>query len=196
MKAADLKPQYANYFDTLRIPLTPENQKKAREAAQEKQINLRYYEDGSIGVSLDERTREEDLQDIVSIFAQAVGHSIQLPSETSETIPERLRRQSPFLTHPTFHKYRSEHQLTRFLHKLVSKDISLVHSMIPLGSCTMKLNPVAALMPISWSELNDLHPFIPPEQAAGYQEMLRRLEAYLCEITGFSAVSFQPNSGA
>ncbi|MDW8417174.1 MAG: aminomethyl-transferring glycine dehydrogenase [Bacteroidia bacterium] len=196
LKATGLSPKYADYFDTLRIPLSPENQQKARETAHEKQINLRYYPDGSIGISLDERTREEDLQDIIDVFAQATSRSMSLPSEASKAIPEGLRRQSPFLTHPTFHKYHGEHQLTRFLHRLVSKDISLVHSMIPLGSCTMKLNPVATLMPVSWGELNELHPFIPTEQAAGYHEMMRRLETYLCEITGFSAVSFQPNSGA
>ncbi|MCX8112748.1 MAG: aminomethyl-transferring glycine dehydrogenase [Bacteroidia bacterium] len=196
LRTLGIEPIYDSYFDTLRLCLTPSQSEKVREVAASYHINLRYYEDGGVGLSLDETVREKDLQDLLAIFSQAVGRSAALPSTALSAFPDRLRRQAPYLTHPTFHQYRGEHQLTRFLHRLVSRDISLVHSMIPLGSCTMKLNPVAALMPLSWLELNSLHPFIPKEQAAGYHEMLSRLGQYLCEITGFAQVSFQPNSGA
>ncbi|MCS7153425.1 MAG: aminomethyl-transferring glycine dehydrogenase, partial [Bacteroidia bacterium] len=191
-----LSPKYAHFFDTLRFEVSPQQQNKIRSIAAEYKINLRYYSGGDVGLSLDETVKEEDLADLLAIFSKAIERSAALPSEGLSAIPEGLIRQSPYLTHPTFHQYHGEHQLTRFLQRLVSRDISLVHSMIPLGSCTMKLNPVATLMPISWKELNALHPFIPQEQAEGYQEMLRRLERYLCEITGFAKVSFQPNSGA
>lgn len=187
---------HPHYFDTLRLRLTPHQQVQVHTAATARRVNLRYYENGDVGLSLDETVREEDLRTLLEIFTEAVGGQATLPAEAPEALPEGLRRHSPYLTHPAFHRYRGEHQLTRFLHRLASRDISLVHSMIPLGSCTMKLNPVAALMPLSWQELNSLHPFVPTDQAAGYQEMLRRLEAYLCEITGFARVSFQPNSGA
>lgn len=191
-----IQPAYAHFFDTLRLRFTLQQQAKVHAAATARKINLRYYENGDVGLSLDETVREGDLQALLEIFSEAIGGAVVLPAQGPDALPEGLLRRSPYLTHPVFHRYRGEHQLTRFLHRLVSRDISLVHSMIPLGSCTMKLNPVAALMPLSWRELNSLHPFIPTEQAAGYQAMLGRLEAYLCEITGFARVSFQPNSGA
>lgn len=149
-----------------------------------------------MGLSLDETVREVDLQELAALFGEGLGLSVRLPAAAAPSYPSSLTRQTPYLTHSAFHSFRGEHQLTRYLHRLANRDISLVHSMIPLGSCTMKLNPVATLMPISWPELNSLHPFVPKEQAAGYQEMLQRLERYLCEITGFARISFQPNSGA
>lgn len=188
--------KHFHFFDTLTVSLSPNDQARVRQAAEKAQINLRYYPDGAVGMSLDETTQEADLEALAAVFAQVRQAPASLPTTAPSALPSGLLRQTPYLTHPAFHQYRGEHQLTRYLHKLVSRDISLVHSMIPLGSCTMKLNPVAALMPLSWPELNTLHPFVPKEQAAGYQEMLRRLEAYICEITGFARVSFQPNSGA
>ncbi|MCS6790358.1 MAG: aminomethyl-transferring glycine dehydrogenase [Bacteroidia bacterium] len=197
LKNLSLEPTYASFFDTIHLALTPDLQAKVRTIAEQHEINLRYYANGAVGLSLDETTTERDVAELASIFAEALGKPTPtLHLAERESIPSALRRNSPYLTHPAFHRYRGEHQLTRFLHRLVSKDLSLVHSMIPLGSCTMKLNPVAALMPLSWRELNSLHPFVPKEQAEGYQIMLSRLEEYLCEITGFSRVSFQPNSGA
>lgn len=196
LRSAGVPLTYDTFFDTLYIPLSPALQAQVQAVAQAYQINLRYYENGSVGLSLDETVREKDLEDLAAIFSKALNKTITLPETAASALPTGLERRSPFLTHPTFHQYRSEHQLTRWLHRLVSRDISLVHSMIPLGSCTMKLNPIATLMPVSWLELNSLHPFIPAEQAQGYQTMLSRLEAYLCEITGFAKVSFQPNSGA
>ncbi|GIV23879.1 MAG: glycine dehydrogenase (decarboxylating) [Bacteroidia bacterium] len=196
LQAAGIELAYSTFFDTLRLRFTPAEAQKVREQATTHRINLRYYEGGDVGLSLDETVREEDLQALAVVLGAAKGRALSLSEVAQPCYPAGLARQTPFLTHPTFRSYQGEQQLTRFLHRLVSRDISLVHSMIPLGSCTMKLNPVAALMPISWPELNQLHPFLPKEQAAGYQEMLRRLESYLCEITGFAAVSFQPNSGA
>ncbi|MCS7189186.1 MAG: aminomethyl-transferring glycine dehydrogenase [Bacteroidia bacterium] len=196
LQEAEITLAYSHFFDTLRVPLSPEKAQALRQTAEAHQINLRYYTNGDVGLSLDETTHEEDLEDLVKVFAEGLGVSLDLPSQAPSAYPSHLARQDTYLTHPTFHSFRGEHQLTRYLHRLASRDISLVHSMIPLGSCTMKLNPVATLLPLSWPELNSLHPFIPKEQAAGYQEMLRRLESYLCEITGFAKVSFQPNSGA
>ncbi|MCS7297718.1 MAG: aminomethyl-transferring glycine dehydrogenase [Bacteroidia bacterium] len=196
LQEASIPIAHSSFFDTLCLSLDPDLQLRVRKAASEFQINLRYLADGRVCLSLDETVREEDLQDIAAVFAKATGKSIALSPTAPLMLPQNICRESPYLTHPAFHQYHGEHQLTRFLHRLVSRDISLVHSMIPLGSCTMKLNPVAALMPLSWRELQDIHPFVPPEQAEGYQEMLKRLEAYICEITGFSKVSFQPNSGA
>jgi len=193
-----VEPLYAHFFDTLRLRLPNVPQDRLRSIATQYQINLRYYADGTVGLSLDETVREKDLTDLLNIFAEAVSRPAQLPAQAPipSALPAGLERHTAYLTHPTFHRYQGEHQLTRFLQRLVSRDISLVHSMIPLGSCTMKLNPVAALMPLSWKALNSLHPFVPKDQAAGYQTMLARLEQYLCEITGFAKVSFQPNSGA
>ncbi|MCX7605664.1 MAG: aminomethyl-transferring glycine dehydrogenase [Bacteroidia bacterium] len=196
LETTPFPPMYAQFFDTLRLKASLDNLTSIRQAAERHQINFRYFSDGSIGISLDETVQEKDLQDITSVFSQALSIPIALPSTAPSKIPAEVVRTTPYLTHPAFHRYRGEHQLTRYLHQLMSRDVSLVHSMIPLGSCTMKLNPVAALMPLSWPELNSLHPFVPREQARGYQTMIDRLERYLCAITGFARISFQPNSGA
>jgi glycine dehydrogenase len=187
-----------HFFDTLTIEGLSETQhQKIRQAAHRYQINLRYDPDGSIGLSLDETVTEADLQDLIAIFREGQeksssnGHREPIPG-----LPESLKRTTPILTAPVFHQYQGEAAFTRFLTRLSSRDISLIHSMIPLGSCTMKLNPVATLEPISWPELAHLHPFVPLEQAQGYHEMIQALGEYLCRITGFAAVSFQPNSGA
>lgn len=196
LQQAGVPVAYTHFFDTLRLALQPEQAQRLRAAAERRHINLRYYDQGHVGLSLDETVQEADLQALVELFSEGLGLPLQLRPAAEPSYPQELVRKTPFLTHSAFHSFRGEHQLTRYLHRLASRDISLVHSMISLGSCTMKLNPIATLMPISWPELNSLHPFVPVEQAAGYQEMLRRLEAYLCEITGFARISFQPNSGA
>ncbi|RMF49043.1 MAG: glycine dehydrogenase (aminomethyl-transferring) [Bacteroidetes bacterium] len=188
--------RHTHFFDTLRLELSMEATQRLRTIAEAHRINLRYFPQGGVGVSLDETTTDSDLEALVGVFAEAASRPVRLPAEASSALPAALQRKTPFLTHPTFHRYQGEQALTRFLHRLASRDISLVHGMIPLGSCTMKLNPVVTLEPISWPELANLHPFVPVYQAQGYQEMLRRLEAFLCEITGFARVSFQPNSGA
>ncbi|MCS7161738.1 MAG: aminomethyl-transferring glycine dehydrogenase [Bacteroidia bacterium] len=196
LRAKGLEPAYAHFFDTLRFAIPGPVGVRLKNLSQSYRINLRYYDDGSVGLSLDETVQAKDLADLAQLFGEALGTSVELPAEAPPALPPNLLRQTAFLTHPAFHNYQSEHRLTRYLHRLASRDLSLVHSMIPLGSCTMKLNPAVTLVPLSWRALNSLHPFVPLEQAQGYQEMLRRLEAYLCEITGFARVSFQPNSGA
>ncbi len=193
------------YFDTLRIQLNAfSNQSldRLKAAAHEAGINFRYIDKKTVGVALDETTQPEDLQDILDIFGKAAEMHVQRIDFASHKnneptdIPDALRRKSPFLQHPVFNTYHSETKMMRFIKRLENKDLSLTTSMIPLGSCTMKLNAAAEMMPVSWPEFADLHPFAPQDQAEGYAQIFKELEAMLCEITGFSAVSFQPNSGA
>ncbi|HEU4686248.1 MAG TPA: aminomethyl-transferring glycine dehydrogenase [Nitrospira sp.] len=186
-------------FDTIRVRLTKSQADQVVIRADEQGINLRRHEDDSIGVSLDEASTQEEVQRLIEIF---VGHD-RLPF-TVESLSERvpialpanLARTSQYLTHEVFNRYHSEHEMLRYLHRLESRDLSLTHSMIPLGSCTMKLNATAEMLPVTWPEFSRLHPFAPPEQSKGYQELFRQLEGWLAEITGFSAVSLQPNAGS
>ncbi len=189
------------YFNTLSISIEPEQLSIIRERALAHKINFCYTNEKSIGISLDETTLPEDIQDIVSIFAQAKNQEvkkIEYPSYESlkVNVSPKLKRQSPFLDHPVFHLYHTETKMMRYLKKLENRDLSLTSSMIPLGSCTMKLNAAAEMMALSWPEFSDIHPFVPLEQSQGYQEIFRQLEKDLCEITGFTAASLQPNSGA
>ncbi len=189
------------FFDTIRLD-SKGLQKEIQEMALAKGINFRYFEDGDIGISCDETMSENDFQDIVEIFAAASGQSltgIDLNREAASRTPaisQALQRQSDFLNHKVFHAFRSETEMMRYIKRLETRDISLMQSMIPLGSCTMKLNAVSELKPLSWPEFGALHPFVPSNQAAGYYEMLNEMEEMLKEITGFSACSLQPNSGA
>lgn len=191
--------RHTHFFDTLRIETGPEELARIREAALARRINLRYYEDGTVGLSLDEATTAQELEILLDIFALGRPRAFtatDLADEMSPGYQGPLARTSSYLTHPVFHRYHSETELMRYMHRLASRDLSLVHSMIPLGSCTMKLNAAAELMPLSWPAFMRVHPFAPPEQVEGYRELLRELEAWLKEITGFAAVTFQPNSGA
>jgi len=187
------------YFDTLYIESvgTTESIKKAALVAE---INLRYFENGNIGISIDETTTPKDLQDIVTVFATAInkkGININSFIEGIESkIPDTHVRQSNFLTHPVFNSYHSEHEMLRYIKRLENKDLSLCHSMIALGSCTMKLNATAEMIPVTWPEFNGLHPFVPLDQALGYSQILDELETDLAEITGFDGTSLQPNAGA
>ena len=187
------------FFDTLRVDLNGRTQDAVRDAAEAHRVNLRYYDDGSVGVALDETTDAEDLDALFTLFGATNGQKCYA-EDIAETLDSGydgpLPRTSDFLQHPVFQKYHSEGEITRYIHALADKDLSLTHSMIPLGSCTMKLNPTAALMPISLSGFADLHPFAPAEQARGYREVIEELSHDLAEITGFDDVSFQPNSGA
>lgn len=191
------------FFDTVRIEL-PENVRivELKKLAIENQVNFRYLGDKLIGISLDETTNLEDLKTLVNIFASAARKEFNPDIEISEkcqgqiSIPEELKRKSPYLTEQVFNSYHSETAMMRFIKKLESKDLALNKAMIPLGSCTMKLNAAAELFALSWPEFNSLHPFVPVDQAEGYTTMINELERALCEITGFAAVSFQPNSGA
>ncbi|KAH6941202.1 hypothetical protein HPB50_014900 [Hyalomma asiaticum] len=190
---------HPQFFDTLKIK--PANSQEAiKKRAAEKEVNLRYFADGTVGVSLDETVTEKDLDDLLWIF-ECKKTAAQLASDMPEQPPDSLlhsehKRTSEFLTHPIFNTYHSETQIVRFMKQLENKDISLVHSMIPLGSCTMKLNSTVEMMPCSMPEFANIHPFVPLEQAKGYQRLFEELEQDLCEITGYDKVSLQPNSGA
>jgi glycine dehydrogenase len=164
------------FFDTIRV-----------RAKAPPTINVRDFGDGTVGVSLDETTTEAEVDNFIQILGRRA--SSPLPS------PLPLRS-SPFLTHPVFNEHHSEHEMLRYIRRLESRDLSLTTSMIPLGSCTMKLNATAEMMPLSWPEVARLHPFAPLSQTQGYQTMFRQLETWLAEITGFAAVSLQPNAGA
>ncbi|KAL8802170.1 MAG: hypothetical protein Q9200_006678 [Gallowayella weberi] len=166
-------------------------------AVNQHKINLRILDDSRLALTLDETVDTEDLEDILKIFVHASGKSLktnvaELPAE----IPSPLLRTSSYLTHPVFNTHHSETQLLRYMHHLQSKDLSLTHSMIPLGSCTMKLNATTEMIPITWPEFSSMHPFVPVDQAKGYKDLIDELEQDLAEITGFHAVSLQPNSGA
>lgn len=189
----------AYFFDTLHIQLSESQVKKIGKLALAKQINFRYVST-NISISIDECTRLEDLEDIIEIFAEAADKKAfklsELSTSKSINIPENLVRKSAYLQHPVFSQYHTETELMRYIKRLENKDLSLVHSMIPLGSCTMKLNAATELLPLSWPEWAYLHPFAPTKQTQGYQQMFESLENYLAEITGFAACSLQPNSGA
>ncbi|MGD2077927.1 MAG: aminomethyl-transferring glycine dehydrogenase [Chloroflexota bacterium] len=185
-------------FDTLTVVDGPRDQEQLLARALGREINLRRYENGATGIALDETTKTEDLVDLLAVFGAAEG-SIdvqQLASEVNLVYPEPHRRTSDFLTHPVFHRYHSETEMLRYITKLQSRDLSLTHSMIPLGSCTMKLNATTEMYPVSWPEFGQLHPFVPLEQTEGYQALFKELEAWLAEITGFAGTSLQPNAGS
>jgi glycine dehydrogenase len=180
------------YFDTLRIEGA--DVAKVRRAAEARRINFRY--DGSaIGVSLDETVSTLDAREIVEVFAgTSSGVTLRVPEASPYATP--LRRTSPFLTHPIFNTHHSETKMMRYIKSLERKDVGLDTSMIALGSCTMKLNAASEMIPVTWPEFSKMHPFAPSSQAQGYADILRELETALCRITGFAAVSLQPNSGA
>jgi glycine dehydrogenase len=187
------------YFDTLRIEL-PNNIKASdiQAIATKKEINLNYFTENIVSISLDETTRLEDLNDIANIFATAINKTeIKVEYlENKTTIPENLLRTDKFLQQKVFNTYHSETEMMRYIKKLERRDIALNHSMTPLGSCTMKLNPATTMLPLSWDEFGGLHPFCPSNQSEGYKELITNLTHDLSIITGFEAVSIQPNSGA
>lgn len=188
-------------FDTIRV--TPEEGTSGAELVERAEdafeINLRRYENGDVGVALDETVDVEDLNDLLAVFSGGAVPGMTAHEWVEEVAPayeSPLPRTTDYLTHPVFHKHRSEHQMLRYLKRLENRDLSLAHSMIPLGSCTMKLNATAEMMPLSLPGFAHIHPFAPIDQAVGYRQLIGELDAWLCEITGFDAVSFQPNSGA
>ena len=186
-----------NYFDTISILADEIIKVKIKSRALAKQINF-YYSDDSIQISLDEATLLDDVRDIVAIFADAMDKQADLVLENTSDFQfdAGLIRTSAYLEHPVFNNFHTESKMMRYIKRLENKDLSLTHSMIPLGSCTMKLNAATQLMPVSWEEFANIHPFAPLSQTQGYQQIFDELAAYLSEITGFSACSFQPNSGA
>jgi glycine dehydrogenase len=185
-------------FDTLQISGGALSQAQIRHAALDSEINLRYFDDGAVGISLDETVSVADLRDVLTVFGLdvAVADIEALAAAAALDYPAPFQRESSFMEHPVFHSYRSETELLRYIFQLQGRDLSLTHSMIPLGSCTMKLNATTEMVPVTWPEFGALHPFAPLEQTGGYQLLFDRLEAWLAEVTGFEAISLQPNAGS
>ncbi|MFO1036060.1 MAG: aminomethyl-transferring glycine dehydrogenase [Geminicoccaceae bacterium] len=192
LRAAEIQVETKSWFDTLTLRV-PERAHELLLRAQEAGFDLRFVDADRLGVSLDETTTLDDLR---RLLAALTGRDAPLPEETEPAIPAGLARTSLFLEHPVFHAYRSETEMLRYLRRLQGKDIALDRAMIPLGSCTMKLNAAAEMIPITWPGFAKLHPFAPREQAVGYQQLFHDLGAWLQEITGFDAVSLQPNAGS
>lgn len=195
VKRAGLEIAHQNFFDTVTVVVTPDKRKAILSAAQTREINLRLDQDQSIAVAMDETVTEKDLIDLLEVFG-CRDSLTDLSKGANVAIPNDLKRSTPPLKSPVFSRFRSETDLMRYIKGLENKDLSLTTSMIPLGSCTMKLNSAAELFPVSWKEFSGLHPFAPKDQSIGYQEMFKMLEDWLCEITGFAAISLQPNSGS
>jgi glycine dehydrogenase len=187
------------FFDTLKLAVPGlGSAARVRKEAEAAGLNFRSFDDGSIGIALDETVTDDDLQAIVGAFARALERrpAARPVAADARRIPPALVRRSAFLTHPVFNSHHSETQMMRYLKTLERRDIGLDTSMIPLGSCTMKLNAATEMMPVTWPAFARLHPFAPADQADGYRQVFRELEATLCEVTGLAAVSLQPNSGA
>jgi glycine dehydrogenase len=194
------------YFDTLQISVGNVSMENIKTYAEVAKINFNYINDDSLSISIDEKDDLSNINDILEVFAKSCNHSDSQDlikevlsgdyTEATARIPDALYRTSSFMQHDVFNKYHSETEMMRYIKRLENKDLSLTHSMIPLGSCTMKLNAASELFPLSWSEFGNLHPFAPAHQARGYHIMFHELEEMLCEITGFDAMSLQPNSGA
>lgn len=193
------------FFDSVGVKVDASLKVSVLKEGLAKRINLRADRDGFLGVALNEATTVENLQELMGIFAAAKGAALswtaeqaigEVSGEMDSRLSADLLRKRPLLSHPVFNTYHSETEMLRYLRRLESKDLSLTTSMIPLGSCTMKLNATAEMFPVSWPEFSKLHPFVPSEQAKGYQELFEQLESMLCEVTGFSRVSLQPNAGS
>jgi glycine dehydrogenase len=184
------------YFDTLVVETA--HAAAIRELAEARGYNFNYYREGCVVLSVDETISREEILEIAGIFAAAAGRPEpdRLLDEPAMQLPQSLIRRSDYLTHPVFNSHHSETEMLRYIKKLEGRDLSLTTSMIPLGSCTMKLNATSELLPLSWRQFSEIHPFAPQEQTEGYLEIIGSLEEQLCEITGFEACSLQPNSGA
>ena len=187
-----------DFFDTISVKVAGASVADVVAAATQREINLRDSGDGYVVIALDETVTEDDVQTLLTVFAagEPAPETSGLAEDLDDRFDERFARTSDFLTHPVFNTHHSETEMLRYMRSLEAKDLSLTHSMIPLGSCTMKLNATAEMVPVTWPEFGRLHPFAPLEQTRGYQEMFRNLESVLAEITGFAAVSLQPNAGS
>ncbi|HEY9463333.1 MAG TPA: aminomethyl-transferring glycine dehydrogenase [Vicinamibacterales bacterium] len=206
LKLMGVEQRNAHYFDTLRLRV-PAGVEEIQRRALASGINFRYPDEGTVDIALNETVTTDDVLDILGVFASALNKPsphldrFELPTGVlalhgAEDLPTPLRRTTAFMTHPVFSTHRSESEMMRYIRSLERKDLGLDTSMIPLGSCTMKLNPATAMLPITWDRFSRMHPFAPADQAEGYLQMFRELESALCEITGFAEVSLQPNSGA
>jgi len=190
---------HGDFFDTLHIEPVGLDLETVRRRALEARFNLRYFDDGTVGVSCDETTERADIAALWGVFAVDGKNGLDVDAidrETAVRFPAELARQTPYLTNVVFNHRHSETGMLRYLHHLASKDLSLAHAMIPLGSCTMKLNGTAEMIPITWPELANIHPFAPVDQCEGYAELIAELEAMLRDITGYPGVSLQPNAGS
>ncbi|KAF9454111.1 glycine dehydrogenase [Macrolepiota fuliginosa MF-IS2] len=191
-----------SFFDTVTIDVTPilASAELLHTKSIEAGINLRRVDDKRVGITFDESITSLDLVSLINVFASAASATpvslVDLSEPNKPTIPEHMKRTTPFLPHPVFNKHHSETEMMRYINHLASKDLSLAHAMIPLGSCTMKLNSTSSMIPLSWPEYGNIHPFAPYDQVKGYDNIIKELEEYLCRITGFHAASLQPNSGA
>ncbi|HET7267018.1 MAG TPA: aminomethyl-transferring glycine dehydrogenase [Oleiagrimonas sp.] len=183
-----------HFFDTLHV--TGVDAKAIHAKAEAAGINLRHLDENSLGISLDETTTRADVVALAGLFGASIDDLDALDGETADALPAEQLRQSAFLTHPVFNTHHSEHELLRYLRALSDKDLALDRTMIPLGSCTMKLNATAEMIPITWPEFSDIHPLAPAAQTEGYKALIDGLEAQLCELTGYDNVSLQPNAGA
>ena len=189
----------STWFDTLTIKTNRAEQLHA--TAEAKGVNLRRIDASHVGVSLDETTTREDIALLHSIFADGIDSASApdldaLDADVNDTYPSELARTSAYLTHPTFSRYHAEHEMLRYLRSLADKDLALDRTMIPLGSCTMKLNATSEMIPVTWPEFSSIHPFAPDSQTIGYREMIAQLEEMLCAVTGYAAISLQPNAGS
>ena len=190
---------HTSFFDTLRVELKASSAAQVVKNAEAHRINLRLLGDGAIGIALDETVSASDVTELWQIFNgdKAAPFTVEEIAVTvSSGFPAPLARTSKFLQHPVFNRHHSETEMLRYIKRLEARDLSLCHSMIPLGSCTMKLNATAEMFPVSWPEFAKLHPFAPVRQAQGYQQLFNELETWLAEITGFAGVSLQPNAGS
>ncbi|WP_419943266.1 aminomethyl-transferring glycine dehydrogenase [Candidatus Palauibacter sp.] len=191
---------HEHFFDTLQVIPSGFTSADILSRALERRINLRDFEDGTVGITLDETVRGEDIDDLLAVFRGEGGPELTAEAVVSEAsepaYPAHLARTSGYLEHPVFNRYRSETEMLRYIHRLETRDLSLNASMIPLGSCTMKLNATSEMIPVTWPEFGSLHPFAPVEQAEGYRRLFDELEGWLCEMSGLPACSLQPNSGA
>ena len=187
--------KYSSAFDTIAIQLDSKEQESLKSVLESENINVRYT-NGFVGLSIDETTELRDIEHLVSLFAKANGSEVSFTKEISSMWDSGLTRTSSFLDHPVFNSYHTEHEMLRYLKHLENKDLSLAHSMIALGSCTMKLNATTEMIPVTWESYGNIHPFAPKHQVEGYAQMLNELERDLSEITGFHRTSLQPNAGA
>ena len=199
LKQLGFAPVNGSFFDTLTLK-TASHTAAVHRAAHEQHINLRVVDDAHVGISLDETTTREQVSLLWSVFAAVAGKSkpdfAAMEKQATAGWPAALNRSSAYLTHPIFNRHHSEHEMLRYLRDLADKDLALDRTMIPLGSCTMKLNAVSEMLPVSWPEFSHMHPYAPAEQTVGYREMVAELEEMLVACTGYAAVSLQPNAGS